>query len=241
MLAQLFAKFYNFKIVFDQSKINKYFSYCLYNYKIEFENKNNQLSKSCIYQIFIYKLLKIKKYLKKNLKKRFINSSNALFVLLILFAIKLNKELYFCVNYWKLNILTKRNRYSILLIEKTLIRIINCKYLTKLDIIVVFNKLRIYSKNEDFTIFVIFIKVYKYYMLLFELTNDFASYQYYINNVLFECLYNFYQVYFDNVLVYNKTRKKHTQHVHLVLQKLINARLQVNIRINSLKIQIIIA
>ena len=176
IFVQLFAKFYNFKIVFDQFKINKFFSYRLYNYKIEFESKNNQLSKNCIYQISIYKLLKIKKYLRKNLNFFFITSSNTSFVLSILFAIKLNKKLRFYVNYRKLNILTKRNRYSISLIEETLTRIINCKYLTKLNIIVAFNKLRMHSKSENFIIFVIFIEVYKYYVLFFELINNFASY-----------------------------------------------------------------
>ena len=125
--------------------------------------------------MFTYKLLKTKKHLKKNLKKEFIIFSSALFVLSILFAIKLNKELCFCVNYRKLNILIKRNRYFISLIKETLIRIINCKYLTKLDIIVAFNKFRIYFKSEEFIIFVIFIKVYKYYVLSFELINNFAN------------------------------------------------------------------
>ena len=148
-----------------------------------------------------------------------------MFILSILFAIKLNKEFYFCINYRKFNALIKRNRYFILLIEETLIQVINCKYLTKLNIIVAFNKLRIHSKSEEFIIFVISIRVYKYYVFLFELTNDFASYKYYINDILFEYLYNFCQIYFDNVLIYSKTRKKHTQYIYLVLQKLIDARL----------------
>ncbi len=139
----------------------------------------------------------------------FINFNNAFFVLLILLIVKFNKKLYFCVNYQKFNLLIKRNRYFISLIKETLIRIINCKYLTKLNIIVVFNKLRIHFKCEEFIIFVIFIRVYKYYMFSFELINNFANYQHYVNNIFFEYLYNFYQVYFDNVLIYNKIRKKH--------------------------------
>ena len=62
----------------------------------------------------------------------------------------------------------------------------NCKYLTKLNIIVVFNKLHIYSNNENLIIFIIFIKVYKYYILSFDLTNKSANYQHYINDVLFK-------------------------------------------------------
>jgi len=126
--------------------------------------------------MFIYKLLETKKYLKKNLKKKFISSNYALFALLVLFATKLNKELRFCVDYRKLNILIRHNRYLISLIEKTFARIISCKYLTKFDIIIVFNKLRMYFDSEVFIIFVIFIKVYKYYILLFKLTNNLASY-----------------------------------------------------------------
>ena len=185
-----------------------------------------------------------------------------MFVSFVLFVIKFNKKLRFYINYRKLNALIKRNRYFIFLIEKTLIPIISCKYLTKLNIIVAFNKLRMHFKSKDFIILVIFIKVYKYYVLLFELINDFVSYQHYINNVLFEYLYDFCQVYFDNVLIYNKTQKKYTQYVYLVLQKLIDVELQINIRkyqfyvqkinfldiilsikdicINSLKIQVII-
>jgi len=142
--------------------------------------------------MFIYKLLKIKKNLKKNLKKRFISVNNASFVSLILFAIKFNKELRFCVNYRKLNALIKRNRYSILLIKKTLTRVISCKYLIKFNIIIAFNKLYMHLKSENFVIFIISIRIYKYYMLFFKLINNFASYQYYINNVLFKYLHDFY-------------------------------------------------
>ena len=65
----------------------------------------------------------------------------------------------------------KRNRYSILLIDEVLTRIQSYKYLTRLNIIVVFNKLRIYLDSEDFTIFIIFLDIYKYRVLLFELIN----------------------------------------------------------------------
>ena len=70
--------------------------------------------------MFKNKLQKIKKYLEKNLKKEFINSSLTLYALSVLFVVKSNKSLRFCVNYRKLNIVTKRNQYSISLIKETL-------------------------------------------------------------------------------------------------------------------------
>jgi len=123
-----------------------------------------------------HKLLEIKKYLKKNLKKDFINSSSTFFAFLVLFVAKLNEGLRFYVNYRKLNALTHRNQYLISLIKKTLARVMGCKYLIKLDIIIAFNKLRMHSNSKNYITFVIFMKVYKYYVLLFDLINELASY-----------------------------------------------------------------
>ncbi len=66
------------------------------------------------------KLNIIKRYIKKNLKKRFIELSDILFISSILLIHKLNKELRFCVNYRDLNTLIKKNEYLILKIDKIL-------------------------------------------------------------------------------------------------------------------------
>ena len=71
-----------------------------------------------------------------------------------------------------MNIITKRNYYFISLIDKMLARIQKCKYITRLNIIAIFNKLRIHSESENFIIFVISLKVYKYKVLSFDLIND---------------------------------------------------------------------
>ena len=126
--------------------------------------------------MLIHKLLETKKYLKKNLKKDFISFSSTFFAFLVLFVAKPNEELRFYVDYRKLNALTCRNRYSISLIEKTLARIMSYKYLIKLNIIIAFNKLRMHLNNENYITFVISMRVYKYYVLLFDLINELASY-----------------------------------------------------------------
>ncbi len=101
-----------------------------------------------------YKLQKIKKYLEENLKKKFITLSKALFASSILFVKKKDDSLRFCINYWKLNALIKRDLYSILLINEVLIRIQGSKYLTQLNIIITFNKLHMSSESENLTTFV---------------------------------------------------------------------------------------
>ena len=167
-----------------------------------------------------HKLQKIKKYLKENLKKKFITFSKASFALLILFIKKKNDSLCFCINYWKLNALIKRNHYSIFLIDEVLAWIQDSKYLTQFNIIIMFNKLHMSSENEDLTTFVTFFNVYKYKVMLFKLINEFKFFQHYINDVLFNCLHKFCQTYLNDILIYSKILKEHKTHVKEVLNKL---------------------
>ncbi len=176
-----------------------------------------------------HKLQKIKKYLEKNLKKKFITLSKAFFASSILFVEKKDDSLRFCLNYWKLNTLIKRDRYSIFLIDKVLAQIQDSKYSTWLNIIVTFNKLHMSSESEDLTTFVTFFNVYKYKIMLFKLINESAFFQHYINNVLFECLHKFCQTYLNDILIYSKILKKHRTHVKEVLSKLHEVDLQIDI------------
>ncbi len=184
-----------------------------------------------------HKLQKIKEYLEENLKKKFITLSKTSFASSILFVEKKDDSLRFCMNYWKLNALIKRNHYSIFLIDEVLAWIQDSKYLIWLNIIVTFNKLRMSSESENLTTFVTFFNIYKYRVMLFELINESAFFQHYINDVLFECLHKFCQTYLNDILIYSKTLKEHRTHVKEVLDKLREVDLQIDIDKCEFKIQ----
>ncbi len=179
--------------------------------------------------MFNHKLQKIKKYLINYLNKEFIFFSFALYVSFILFIEKKDDSLRFCVDYRKLNALIKRDCYSLSLIDETLACIQESKYLTWLNIIVTFNKLCMHSDNKDLTIFIIFFDSYKYHVMLFKLINESAFYQHYMNDVLFKYLHQFCQIYLDDIIIYNKILKKHKWHVRLILNRLQEADLQIDI------------
>ncbi len=180
--------------------------------------------------MFFVKLLKVKKYLNENLSKKFITLSQTLYFFSVLFVLKANEDLWFCMNYWKLNVIFKRNKYSLSLINEIIDKIVNCKHLTRLNIISAFNKLQMHLNNENYIIFIIALEAYKYKMLSFKLTNKSIFFQQYMNDVLWDFLNDFCQVYLDDILIYSKTRKKHRDHVKLVLKWLRKAELQMNIR-----------
>ena len=145
---------------------------------------NVKSSQNRTYQMSSYKLEKIKKYLIENLFKSFITFNKTSYFSSMLFTMKVNKNLRFCVNYRKLNVITKWNRYFLFLIKKIIKKIIKCKYFIKLNIIVIFNKLRMHFDNENYTTFITTLSAYKYRVLSFDLINDFSSFQQYINDIL---------------------------------------------------------
>ncbi len=233
---KLLIIYHDFLNVFDKEKTTQLFLHQSYNHKIELKDEN-QLSRSRLYFMSSYKLQKIKEYLEENLKKKFITLSKASFASSILFVEKKDDSLRFCMNYWKLNALIKRNRYSILLINEVLVSIQDSKYLTQLNIIITFNKLCMSSESENLTTFVTFFNVYKYRVMLFKLINELAFFQHYINDILFDCLHKFCQTYLNDILIYSKILKEHRTYVKEVLNKLREVDLQINIDKCEFKIQ----
>ncbi len=226
---KLFLKYQNFLNVFDWAQVDKLSSHRSYDHKIKLTH-DVIFSKCRAYQMLFYKLQKIKEYLNKNLSKSFITSSKISYFSLILFALKINDDLCFCVNYQKLNVIIKRNCYSLLLINEMIDKIVDCKHLIQLNIIFAFNKLRMHFDSENYTIFIIALEVYKSKILSFELTNDSISFQQYMNNVLWNFLNDFCQAYLNDILIYSKTQKKHKQHVKMILDHLQDADLQIDIQ-----------
>jgi len=186
---KLLSEYHDYLDVFDRAMINQLSLHHFYDHKIELINEETFFW-SKLYQMFNHKLQKIKKYLIEHLNKEFIFFSFASYISLILFIEKKDDSLRFCVNYRKLNALIKRDHYSLSLIDETLARIQESKYLTRLNIIVAFNKLRMHSDSKDLTIFIIFFNSYKYHVILFKLINESTFYQHYMNDMLFEYCQN---------------------------------------------------
>jgi hypothetical protein len=62
--------------------------------------------------------------------------------------------------------------------------------------------------------------LYKYTVMSFGLTHALAYFMYLMNKVFIEYLGKFIVVFIDEILVYSKNEEEHTEHLHMVLQKL---------------------
>ena len=175
-------------------------------------------------------LTAIRDYLTDNLAKGFIVSSKAPFVSPVLFVRKADGSLRLCVDYRKLNALTKKNRYPLPLIDETLARLAKARVFTKLDIRQAFHRIRISPESEELTAFRTRYGLFQYKVLPFGLTNGPATFQGYINDVLRDLLDEICTAYLDDILIYSTNELEHEAHVRQVIERLRAAGLQADIK-----------
>src|SRR5947207_14313054 len=104
------------------------------------------------------------------------------------------------------------------------------KIFTKLDICQAFHCVHIDPASEDLTTFRTQYGCYKYKVVPFGLTNGPATYQQYMNDVLFDYLDDFCTAYLDDIMIYSDNELKHEEHVCKVLLRLCEAGLQADIK-----------
>jgi len=143
----LLFEYHDFLDVFSCELMNTLSERRFYDHKIQLQKSKTSIFES-LYDMSQDELRVLKKYLKNNLIKDFIQVSSFFAISSILFVKKSSEELRFCVNYRNLNVMTVKNRYSLLLIREILDRLTKIKYYIKLDIIAVFNKLRMIYEDE---------------------------------------------------------------------------------------------
>ena len=96
--------------------------------------RDNNIGHSPLYRQTTEELLAVKQYLLDNLDKGFIVPSNSPFASPVLFVAKPNGSLRFCIDFRKLNSITKKDQHPLPLIDETLARLSKAKLFTKLDI-----------------------------------------------------------------------------------------------------------
>ena len=87
-----------------------------------------------IYSLSEIKLKILHKYLKFSFKKKWIQLFKSSADTLILFVLKKNEFLWFCVNYRELNLIIIKNHYFLLLINKILNYLFSVSIFTQLDL-----------------------------------------------------------------------------------------------------------
>ncbi|XP_044724102.1 reverse transcriptase (RNA-dependent DNA polymerase) domain-containing protein [Hirsutella rhossiliensis] len=96
-----------------------------------------------------------------------------------------------------------KDRYPLPLIEETLRSLSKAKWLTKLDVIAAFHKIRVEEGDEWKTAFRTRYGLYEWLVTPFGLTGAPATFQRYINHTLRDFLDEFCSAYIDDILIYS--------------------------------------
>ncbi|KAF7920281.1 uncharacterized protein EAE98_008974 [Botrytis deweyae] len=157
--------------------------------------------------------------LNNNLNKGFICKSYFRSTIPLLLIAKPKKGICIYQDYCELNNIIIKNRYSLLLIKETLNTLYYTKIYIKLNIITIFNKLRI-TKGYN---------LFEFLIIPFNLYNTSISFQNYINYILFNFLDRNYTIYLNNILIYFINITNYQKQIYKIIQKLINTDLQIDI------------
>ena len=118
----------------------------------------------------------LRKYLDKNFKKDFVRIVKILIEFFILFVLKKDDQLRLHVGYWKLNIVTIKDKYSLLNVGELHNYFSETKWFTKLNLWETYNLIKIKKSNEWKTIFKIRYEIYEYQIMLFGFINALTIY-----------------------------------------------------------------
>ena len=142
---------------------------------------NDDIPAMPLYQMSKDQLLVLRKTLTELLDNGFIRVSNLPVATLVIFVKKRGGGLRFCVDYHRLNEISRKDSYLIPRIDETLRTIAAAKYISKMDVISAFHRICVKDGNEWKTAFNTRFGLYEWLVTSFRLTGAPATFQRYIN------------------------------------------------------------
>lgn len=125
-----------------------------------------------------------------------------------------------CVDYRYLNELIVKHDYPIPIIDELLDDLCGSRCFSKIDLRSGYFQILMKLEHKYLTTFRTHHGHFEFLVMHFGLCNAPATFQSLMNHVFQDCLRKFALVFFDDILVYNKTKKDHLTHLHRVLSLL---------------------
>lgn len=182
-----------------------------------------------LYSMGREELLVLRKTLYDLLDSGFIRASSSSAGAPVIFVKKPGGGLRFCVDYRGLNAVTQKDGYPLPRIEETLRELGQARWVSKVDVISAFHRLRVRPGDEDKTAFRTRLGAYEWLVTPFGLCGAPAAFQRFINHVLRPWLGISCSAYLDDVAIYSSgSRNEHRHLVRSIVKALGDAGLQLD-------------
>jgi len=155
----------------------------------------------------------IKEEIQRMMKHKLIRPSNSPWTSPVVLVKKKNGKLRFCVDYRKLNNITKKDAYPLPRIDEMLNTLTESHWFSTLDLASGYWQVAMHPRDKEKTAFVTRYGTYEFNVMPFGLCNAPATFQRLMDRVYDGIAWKFVVVYLDDTIVYSRTFDDHLKHL----------------------------
>jgi len=168
----------------------------------------------------------IEEEIQKMLEKGVIQESNSPWTSPVVMVPKKDGSTRFCVDYQKLNAVTKKDCYPLPRIDDLLDSFQGSTYFSTLDLVSGYWQIEMDPFDKEKTSFITDYGIYEFNVMPFGLTNAPATFQRAMNKIFARILGDFVVVYLDDLNIFSRDFNEHLKHLREVFERLRNAGLK---------------
>jgi hypothetical protein len=162
----------------------------------------------------------IQKEVAEMLRNQIIRPSQSPWAFPVVLVAKKDGSTRFCVNYRKLNALTKRDSYPLPRVDDYLDQLGQARYLSTLDMASGYWAIPLAPGDAEKTAFTTKQGLFQFEVMPFGLTNAPATFQRYMDTLFRGLTYEICLVYMDDVIIYSSTFDQHVQDLTRVFARI---------------------
>jgi hypothetical protein len=172
----------------------------------------------------------IKKEVEEMLSSGVIEKSYGAWSSPVVLVKKKTGEIRFCIDYRKLNSITKEDAFPLPRIDNLLEKFRKAKWFSSVDLASGYWQIAMNEEDKEKTAFVCRYGLYQWNVMPFGLTNAPASFQRMMNELFMEYLDEFMAVYLDDIIIYSESWEEHLEHLRKIFEKLKGANLMMKLK-----------
>jgi len=165
-------------------------------------------------------LKELKEQLQELLDRGFIRPSVSSWGEPVLFVKKKDGTMWLCIDYWKLNRVTIKNKYLLPRIDDLFDQVKEAKVFSKIDLRSGYHQLKVKEEDVQKTAFRTRYGHYEFRVMPFGVTNAPSVFMDLMNHVFRMYLDLFVVVFIDDILIYSANHQEHGEHLKTILNVL---------------------